>query len=60
MEGHYYTVIPVEGAAIEAGDPYTNSLRYDNLTWEEAVELVRLSFLQGFECIIWQMVDKED
>ena len=59
MEGHF-VVIPVDGEAIEAGDPYTNSLRYDNLTWDEAVELVRLSFLQGYECIIWKMAEKEE
>ena len=53
MDG-LFTVVPVEGEAIEAGDPYVNSLRYDHLTWDEAVGLVRLSFAQGFEVIIWQ------
>jgi len=57
MDG-LFTVIPVDGDAIDAGDPYTSSLRYDYLTWDEAVELVRLSFLQGFECIVWKMPDK--
>ena len=54
MEG-LFTVIPVNGEAVTAGDPYTESLRYDGLTWEDAIELVRLSFMQGFEVIIWKI-----
>lgn len=53
MDG-FFTVIPVDGAAISAAEPMTQSLRYDGLTWTEAVELCRLSFAQGFECIIWK------
>lgn len=58
MDG-LFTVIPVNGAAICAADIDTDSLRYDGLTWTEAVELCRLSFLQGFECIIFKTQTNE-
>ena len=54
MDG-LFTVIPVDGEAVNLCDCVTESLRYDNLTWDEALELVRLSFLQGFEVIIWKI-----
>ena len=52
-----FTVIPVDGDAIEAGDPLTQSLHFDGLSWPEAVELARMSFMQGFEVIIWRTVE---
>ena len=59
MDG-LFTVIPVDGEAVNVGDLETESLRYDGLTWDEAVELCRLSFLQGFECIIWKIEAGEE
>ena len=58
MEG-LFTVIPVDGEAVNVGDFETESLRYDGLTWDEAVELCRLSFLQGFEVIVWKISPEE-
>lgn len=49
-----FVVIPVDGEACELDDMYTQSLRYDGLTWEESATLARLSFQQGFTIIIWQ------
>ncbi len=60
FEGQYFTVIAINGAFLDAADPYTNSLRFDNLPWQEAVELVRLSFDQGFEIVIWRMPEAEE
>ncbi len=53
QENQRFTVIPVEGNACELTDSFTQSLRYDNLTWSESVELARLSFRQGFQVVIW-------
>ncbi len=52
-----FSVIPIDGQAVDLCTPYTESLRYDGLTWSEAVELCRLSFMQGFQVVIW-MVDE--
>ena len=35
-----------------------SSLRYEGLSWQEASELVRLSFLQGYEAVIWRTEDE--
>lgn len=51
------TVICVDGEAADLGDFSTPSLRYDNLSWNEAVDLARLSFAQGFEIVIWNLDD---
>ena len=49
-----FTVIAVDGPAADLSDVGTDSLRYDGLSWEEAVELARLSFMQGFEIVLWR------
>ena len=50
-----FVVIPVDGEPGSLADPCTQSLRYNGLTWEESVELARLSFLQGYAVIVWQV-----
>ncbi len=57
MDDFTYTVLPINGSFLDVLDPGTESLRYDDLTWDEAVELCRLSFLQGFECVIWRTTE---
>lgn len=57
FEGQLFTVIAVNGSFLDAVDPGTDSLRFDNLTWEEAIELARLSFEQGYEIVVWRMAD---
>lgn len=54
-----FTVIVVDGEAIDMGDFGTSSIRYDNLSWEESVQLARLSFNQGFEIVLWKVDGKE-
>lgn len=54
MDGFRFTVIVVDGAAVDMGDCSTSSLKYRDLTWEQSVDLAKLSFLQGFELVIWQ------
>lgn len=53
MDG-LFTVVVIDGEASEMCEPYTNLLRYDGLTWADSVELVRLSFAQGFQAVIWR------
>lgn len=55
MNDYTYTVLPINGSFLDVLDPGTESLRYDGLSWEEAVELCRISFNQGYECVIWRM-----
>ena len=47
MNDYSYTVLPINGSFLDVLDPGTESLRYDGLSWEEAVELCRISFNQG-------------
>ena len=61
MNEPLYTVRAIDGDVIDfVEDVTTESLRYDGLRWSEAVELCRLSFRQGFRCVIWQMESGED
>lgn len=54
-----FTVIVVDGDAGDLGDFSTPSIRYDGLTWEDSVQLARLSFKQGFEIVVWKVDGKE-
>lgn len=60
FEGQLFTVIAVNGSFLDAVDPGTDSLRFDNLTWEEAIELARLSFEQGYEIVVWRMPEADE
>lgn len=60
FEGQLFTVTAVNGSFLDAADYSTDSLRFDNLTWEEAVELARLSFLQDYEIVIWRMPEADE
>ena len=59
MDGQF-CVIVVSGNAADLCDLSTESLRFDALSWEESVELARLSFLQGYEIIVWKQDDEGD
>lgn len=53
-----FTVIVVDGEVVDLCEPYTSSLRYNDLEWEDAVALVRMSFEQGYQAVIWK-IDEE-
>ena len=59
FEGMRFAVTAVDGSFLDVADPYTDSLRFEGLTWDEAVELSRLAFVQGFEVILWAMEDSQ-
>ncbi len=51
-----YRVYVFEGHNLSAlEDDYVPALTFDRLTWEESVELCRVSFMQGYGCILWQI-----
>lgn len=54
FDGQHFTIIAVDGSFLDAADTGTDSLRFDGLTWTEAVELARLSFNQGFQVVLWR------
>ena len=54
-----YSVTVINGNYLDAADIETETLHYDGLSFDEAVELCRLSFSQGFQCVIWRVDDKE-
>jgi len=57
MDNSRFCVVVVDGEAQDMGDFDTPSIRYDGLSWEESVQLARLSFEQGFEIVIWKLDD---
>ena len=59
FENQLFTVTAINGSFLDAADLGTASLRVDNLTWEEAVQLARLCFDQGFELVIWRMPEAD-
>lgn len=60
FENQLFTVIAIAGAFLDAADAGADSLRFDGLTWEEAVTLARLSFDQGYQIVIWQVEETPD
>ena len=60
FEGQRFTVLAIDGAFLDAADPGTDSLRFDGLTWDEAVYLARLSFDQGYQIVVWRMAEEQE
>ena len=60
FENQLFTVIAIAGAFLDAADAGTDSLRFDGLTWEESVELARLSFCMGYQVVIWRAEESAD
>lgn len=59
-ENELFTVIVVDGEVANLCDIDTPSIRYDGLSWDESVQLARLSFAQGFEIVIWKIDNKAE
>lgn len=56
-----FTVIVIDGDLsdyVSTGE--TAALQYDGLTWADCVELVRLSFTQGYTAVIWKQEGGEN
>ena len=49
-----YKVLVFQGDVEAIIDPYSPALSFDGIAWEEAVELCRLSFTQGYGAVIWR------
>ena len=60
MNNSLFTVVAIDGQFTHALDPGVNMLFYGGLTWAEATELCRLSFNQGFDCVIWRIAEDEE
>lgn len=60
-DGERFELIIIDGVfqdfVYDLGQPY---LRFSELTWTNTVELCRLSFDQGFQCIIWRPEQAEE
>ena len=59
IENMQFCVIVVDGEFVDFGDPEVQTLRYEPLSWTEAVELARLSFMQGYQCVFWRVGEAE-
>lgn len=58
LEEMLFTVVVIDGHYTTVDQYREDSLQYDGLTWDEATELVRLGFMQGFEAVIWRTEDE--
>lgn len=47
-----YTMFIVDGAFADAGDPYTNYIRLDDLSMETAQMLLELATDRGYDVVI--------
>lgn len=51
----FFTVLALDGELVDYLErPDLPFLTFTRLSWEEAVQLCRLSFRQGFRCVVWQ------
>lgn len=55
-----FTVLVVDGDVVDYADVGTQALRYDGLSWTDSIELVRLSFMQGYTVCIWRQEGGDD
>ena len=56
-----FSVVAIDGEFTDfLNDLSMPYLRYDSLTWKDAVQLCELSFAQGFQCVIWKLDDGND
>ena len=58
LEEMLFTVVVIDGHWTTQDQYGQDSLCYEGLSWKEASELVRLSFLQGYEAVIWKMEEE--
>lgn len=56
-ENSRFSIFVLDGEVSDFSDIDTPYLRYEGLSWADAVELARLSFTQGFTVCIWQLSD---
>lgn len=55
IEEMRFCVLVVDGQVVDLDCAETQALRFEPLSWTEAVELARLSFMQGFQCVFWRV-----
>ena len=60
MSDELFSLFIIDGDPVEwANDPTCPYLKYQDLSWEKAVELCRLSFDEGYTAIIWRLDDED-
>lgn len=60
MSDTLYTVIVADvDNILDLADPGTDSARFNDLSWEETENVLRLSLCRGFTAAIWQQDSTE-
>ena len=49
-----YIVFLIDGAFVDAADAGTSVIRFDGLTWDEALNLARMGLEQGYDVVFRQ------
>lgn len=55
-----FVLIVIDGHFSDFFDPSTDSVKFEGLTWEESVQLAKISFRNGHEVVIWEQERVED
>lgn len=50
----------IDGPFLDVLNLDTPHLHFRDLTWEEATQIMHLSFEQGFECAVWRLEGTND
>ena len=58
LEEMAFTVVVIDGHWTTQDQYNQPTLCYEGLSWQEASELIRISFLQGYEAVIWRVADE--
>lgn len=58
LEEMRFEVVVIDGHWTMQEQYGQDSLHYENLSCAEVSELVRISFMQGYETVIWRMKDE--
>lgn len=54
MDEKKYEVVPMDGHFTEFDSLDVPYLHYSDMSFDDAMTLCRLSFDQGFECVLWR------
>lgn len=54
-----FDLLVLDGDVSDVNDPTTSALRYNNLSWEQSVQLAGLSFREGYVVVIWKKTEEE-
>ncbi len=60
MNDEKYSLFAIDGDITDwANDPTVPYLKFTDLSWNEASEICRFSFREGYSCVLWSVSEKD-